>query len=209
MKKKIRVLIVDDHAMVRLVLSQAIESEPDLVLVGKAANGAEALELYRKQKPDVVTMDFKLPGKNGVESTAAIRGEFPEAKVILLSIYEGSEDIWRATQAGAAGYLSKSVEIDEVLRAIRCIADGNSYFSAGLAEKLAARRDDQTLSPQELNVLREIVAGRSYKEIEQALNLSKSAVKHYIENTFAKLEVLDRVQAVTTAVQRGIIHLDT
>ena len=208
MKKKIRLLIVDDHAMVRLVLEKAIESEPDLVLVGKAGNGTEALALFRKHKPDVVTMDYKLPGLNGVDSTAALRKEFPNARVLLLSIYEGSEDIWRATQAGAAGYLSKSVEIEEVIRAIRLVADNKSYFSAGLAEKLALRQTEQTLSPRELDVLREIVAGRSNKEIETSLNLSKSAIKHYIENAFAKLQVSDRAQAITTAVQRGIVHLD-
>ena len=208
MKQKLRILIVDDHAMVRLGLAQAIERQQDLILIGEAANGAEALQLYRKKKPDVVTMDFKLPGMNGIECTAEIRKEFPDAKVLLLSIYEGSEDIWQASEAGAAGYLSKSVEIKEVIQAIRSVAKGIPYYSAGLAEKLAARRTETALTPQELNVLREIVAGRSNKEIEATLNLKKSTVKYYIEHAFAKLKVADRSQAITVAVQRGIIHLD-
>jgi DNA-binding NarL/FixJ family response regulator len=208
MSNKIRVLIVDDHAMVRVVLSQAIERQRDLVLIGTAANGSEALELYRQHQPDVVTMDFKLPGMTGIECTAALRREFPAAKVLLLSIYEGSEDLWRATQAGAAGYLSKSVEIKEVLQAIRSVATGTRYFSAGLAEKLATRTADQSLSSRELEVLNDIVAGRSNKEISAARHLSQSTVKFHIANIFAKLQVPDRAQAISTAVQRGIVHLD-
>ena len=208
MKSKTRILIVDDHAMVRLGLAQAIERQSDLVLVGEAGNGAQALQLYRKLEPDVVTMDFKLPGPDGVESTAAIRAEFPQARVLLLSIYEGAEDIWRATQAGATGYVSKSVEIDEVIAAIRCVANGESYFSTGLSEKLATRHPDDTLTQRELEVLHQIVAGRSNKEIMSALNMSQSTVKHHIERMFAKLDVADRTQATAVAVQRGIVHLD-
>jgi DNA-binding NarL/FixJ family response regulator len=209
MKQKIRILIVDDHAMVRVVISQAIERQRDLVLAGTAGNGDEALELYRKLKPDVVTMDYKLPGMSGIDCTAQLCQEFPDARVLLLSIHEGSEDIWRATEAGAAGYLSKSVEIKEILQAIRSIADGTPYFSAGLAERLAARQADETLTPRELEVLRGIVSGRSNKEIMDDLGVSKSTIKFHVARIFAKLHVLDRAQAITTAVKRGIIHLDT
>jgi DNA-binding NarL/FixJ family response regulator len=209
MTKKIRILIVDDHAMVRFALAKSIKRRSDLVLVGAAGNGAEALELYRKLKPDVVTMDFKLPGMDGIESTALLLKKFPGAKVLLLSIYEGSEDIWRAMEAGASGYVSKSVEIKEVIEAIRCVAEGNPYFSAGLDEKLAARKSAETLSPRELDVMREIAAGRSNKEIMSALGLSESTVKHYIKHIFAKLDVEDRAQAIIAVVQRGIVHLDS
>jgi DNA-binding NarL/FixJ family response regulator len=208
MNDPIRILIVDDHAMVRLGLAQAILRQSDLVLVGEAVNGQQALELYRTHRPDVITMDFKLPGPNGVASTAAILAEFPEAKVLLLSIYEGTEDIWRATQAGALGYLSKSVEIEEVLRAIRRVAAGESYFSDGLEAKLSSRSPDQTLTPREIEVLHLIVIGRSNKEIVNMLAMSQSSVKHHIERIFAKLQVTDRTQATTIAVQRGIVHLD-
>jgi DNA-binding NarL/FixJ family response regulator len=209
MSQPIRILIVDDHGMMRFALSQGIECHPDLVLVGESDNGIEALELYRQLQPDVVTMDYKLPGMTGVECTAALHQEFPDARVLLLSIFEGTEDLWRAMQAGAAGYVCKSAEIDEVILAIRTIAAGNPYFSAGLAHKLATRQATQALSPQELNVLREIAAGRSAKEISGLLNLTENTVRFYIKNTYAKLGVADRAQLITTAVQRGIIHLDT
>jgi DNA-binding NarL/FixJ family response regulator len=208
MKQKIRILIVDDHAVMRFALTKAIERLADLTFVGAAANGAQALQLYRELRPDVVTMDNRLPGMSGIDSTAALRKEFPDAKVLLLSIYEGSEDIWRATQAGAAGYVSKSVEIKEILQAIRSIASGKPYYSAGLAEKLAARHASRALSPRELEVLSEIVAGRSNKEIMDILKLAENTVKHYVTNIFDKLQVADRTQAIATAVQRGIIHLD-
>jgi DNA-binding NarL/FixJ family response regulator len=209
MSHKIRILIVDDHAMMRFALTQAIKRKPDLVLVGQASQASEAIELYRKHRPDVVTMDYKLPGMNGVECTALLRQEFPDAKVLLLSIYEGSEDIWRAMQAGASGYVSKAAKITEVIQALRNLAEGKPYFSAGLAERVATRVASQTLRPQELTVLREIAAGHSAKEIAKSLNLAESTVRFYLKNLYAKLGVNDRAQAITTAVQRGIIHLDT
>ena len=133
MKRKIRILIVDDHAMVRFALAEAIAGEADLTLVAEAANGTEALALYRKHQPDVVTMDFQLPGADGAESTAKLRAEFPDARVVLLSVFEGEEDIWRAVQAGALGYVPKSAEIAEVLEGIRELAAGREYFPAAIA----------------------------------------------------------------------------
>ena len=208
MKEKIRILIVDDHAMVRLGLAEAIAREPDLRLVGEASNGEEALQVYEKSRPDVVTMDDRLPGQDGAECTAALCRKFPGARVILLSIYEGSEDIWRATQAGAVGYISKSAEIDEVLVAIRHAADDKAYFSAGMEEKLTSRCAQESLTARELEVLRQIVAGQSNKEIGQTLNMSQSTVKHHIEKIFSKLHVLDRTQATSAAIRRGIVHLE-
>ena len=208
MKRKIRILIVDDHAMVRFALAEAISGEPDLTLIAEAANGSEALELYRKHRPDVVTMDFQLPGADGAASTAALRAEFPDAHVLLLSVFEGEEDIWRAVQAGALGYVSKSAEIAEVLEGIRELAGGREYFPAAIAARLNARRSRDTLSPRELQVLRAIVAGCSNKEISSSLGLSEAAVKLYISNTLAKLGVADRTQAAIQAIRRGIVHLD-
>ncbi len=208
MNRKIRILIVDDHAMVRLGLSQAIERQPDLELVGEAANGARALELYRSLRPDVVTMDYQLPGPDGVAVTAAIRAEFPDAGILLLSIYEGQDDVWRATQAGATGYLSKSVEVAEVISGIRRVAARQAVFSAGLKEKLAARQAGPNLTPRELDVLRLLVRGRSNKELSSDLGLSQSTVKHHIESIFAKLGVQDRTQATAVAVQRGVVRLE-
>ena len=208
MKSKIRILIVDDHAMVRFGLSRAIALEEGLLLVAEAGNGEEALLHFAEHKPDVVVMDYKLPGMDGAETTGALCARFPEARVILLSIYEGSEDVWRATQSGAVGYLSKSVDVDEVIKAIREVAAGKPYYSVGLAEKLAARKAETSLSERDLEVLQQVVAGCSNKEIATALNVTQSTVKRHMENIFLKLRVIDRTQATATAVKRGIVHLD-
>lgn len=207
MNTAIRILIVDDHSMVRLALAQAIERNNDLCLVGEAANGSDALSLYRDLRPDVVTMDFKLPDRDGDEVIAGIRAEFPDVKAVLLSIFEDAESIWRATQAGALGYVSKAAEIDELVVAIRQVAGGTPYYSAGLAEKLAQRGEQEDLTPRELEVLCLLVGGRSNKEIVSEMRLSISTVKHHLESIFEKLKVCDRTQAVTVALQRGIVRL--
>lgn len=208
MKRKIRVLIVDDHAMMRLGLAEAIAGERDLALIAEAANGAQAVEQYRKHQPDVVTMDFQLPGDDGAESTAKLRTAFPEARVVILSVFEGEEDIWRAVEAGAMGYVSKSAEVEEVLEAIRSAFAGDTYFPAPIATKLAARRAHDTLTARELQVLRHIVSGLSNKEIAATLHMSEATVKLHISNTLSKLKVADRTQAAIVAVRRGIVHLN-
>lgn len=202
-----RILIVDDHAMVRLALSQAIQQHDDLELVGEAENGEKAIELYRKIQPDVVTMDYKLPDNTGDEVIAALRAEFPEARIVLFSIYESEESIWSTTKAGALGCVSKAVEVDEMIAAIRTVARGERFYSEGLEEKLAERGAREELSPRELEVLEKIVAGLTNKEIEGVLHMSRSTVKHHVEHIFTKLGVNNRTQAVTVAVQRGITQL--
>lgn len=204
----IRILIVDDHAMVRFALSEAIQRNSDMNLVGEAENGDEAISLYRNLRPDVVIMDFKLPDRNGDEVIAEICADFPDARVILLSIFENSESIWRATEAGASGYVSKAAKVAEVISAIREVAAGKPYFSEGLAEKLAERRRQENFNSRELAVLELVAAGYSNKEIVAALHMSTSAVKHHIQGIFAKLGVQDRTQATTVAFQRGIVQLD-
>ena len=208
MKSPIRILIVDDHAMVRFALSQAIQRQPDLNLVGEAENGREAVTLYRKLLPDVVTMDFKLPDREGHEVIAEIRAEFPEARFVLLSIFENSESILRATEAGAIGYVSKAAQVIEVIEAIRHIAIGKHYFSEGLEQKLAARREQENLTPRELDVLKLVATGHSNKEIVAALHISLSTVKLHLQNIFSKLGTHDRTQATAVAFQRGIVRLD-
>jgi len=207
MKPPIRILIVDDHAMVRFALTEAIQRHSDLTLVGEAQNGRSAVALYRKLRPDVVTMDFKLPDQDGDQVVAEIRAEFPEARVVLLSIFENSESIWRATQAGVLGYVSKAAKVAEVIQAIRSIAVGKTYFSSGLEEKLAARQRQESLSPRELAVLELVAAGHSNKEIAAALNLSLSTVKLHLQNIFSKLGAQDRTQATAAAFHRGIVRL--
>jgi DNA-binding NarL/FixJ family response regulator len=207
MKPPIRILIVDDHAMVRFALTEAIQRHSDLTLVGEAQNGRSAVALYRKLRPDVVTMDFKLPDQDGDQVVAEIRAEFPEARVVLLSIFENSESIWRATQAGVLGYVSKAAKVAEVIQAIRSIAVGKTYFSSGLEEKLAARQRQENLTPRELAVLELVAEGHSNKEIAAALNLSLSTVKLHLQNIFSKLGAQDRTQATAAAFQRGIVRL--
>ncbi len=206
--KTTRILIVDDHAMVRLALAEALQQHDDLELVGEADNGDKAIQLYRELQPDVVTMDYKMPGQTGDEVISNIRDEFPEARILLLSIYEAEESIWLATQAGALGCVSKAVEIDEMIAAIRTVARGEPYYSEGLEEKLAERRSREGLSPRELEVLEKMVAGFSNREIEGLLHMSRSTVKHHLEHIFTKLGVSSRTQAATVAVQRGVVRLE-
>lgn len=193
--------------MVRLALAEAIEHQDDLQLVGEAENGAKAIELYRTLRPDVVTMDFKLPDRDGDEVIAAITAEFPDARILLLSIFETEECVYQATQAGALGCVTKAAEIEEMIDGIRTVARGEAYFSKGLAAKLDERLAREQLSPRELEVLEYLAAGLANKEISAALGMAGSTVKHHLERIFAKLEVKDRTQAVTIAVQRGIVHL--
>jgi DNA-binding NarL/FixJ family response regulator len=202
-----RILIVDDHAMVRLALAEAIERHDDLQLVGEAENGAKALDLCRTLRPDVVTMDYRLPDRDGDEVIAAITAEFPDARILLLSIFETEECVYRATEAGALGYVSKAAEIDEMIAGIRAVAGGEAYFSEGLAEKLDERRAREGLSPRELEVLHHLVTGLSNKEIAATLHMAASTVKHHLERIFTKLDAKDRTQAVTVAVQRGIVRI--
>ena len=204
----IRILIVDDHAILRFALAEAFERREGLELIGEAENGDQALELYRKFEPDVVTMDYILPGKKGNEVIAAIRDEFPEARIVLLSISETEENLWRAVEAGALGCVSKGAEIDEIVTAVRSVARGNPFYSEGLEEKLAERRARNTLSPRQVEVVGLLVKGHSNKEIEAALELSPSTVKHHLTHVFSKLGVNDRTHAATVAVQRGIVELD-
>ena len=203
-----RILIVDDHAMVRLALAEAIERHDDLELVGEAENGAQALNLCRRLRPDVITMDYRLPDRNGDEVIAAIKAELPGARIMLLSIFENEECLYRSTLAGALGCVSKAAEIDEMITGIRAVSRGEAYFSEGLAQKLEERRNREDLSPRELDVLTHLVAGFSNKEISSALHMAGSTVKHHLERIFAKLGTKDRTQTVTAAVQRGIVRLD-
>jgi DNA-binding NarL/FixJ family response regulator len=208
MKPPIRVLIVDDHAMVRFALSEAIQRHSDLNLAGEAENGAGAVSLYRKLRPDVVTMDFKLPDRDGDEVVSEIRAEFPGARVVMLSIFENSETIWRATEAGVLGYVTKAAKVVEVIKAIRSVALGKPYFTEGLAEKLTLRRQQENLTARELAVLELVAAGRSNKEIMAALHISLSTVKLHLQNIFGKLGAQDRTQATALAFQRGIVRLE-
>ena len=207
MKKKISVLIVDDHFMARLGLSVPINGERDMTVVAEARNAAQALALYRTHRPDVVTMDYMMPDQNGVEATRAIIAAFPEAQIIMLSGYDGEEDIHRAVEAGVRGYLTKAAERDEVIAAIRAVHHGGRVFSPEVAAKLAARTKREPLTEREVNILRLIVDGRSNKEISTALHMSGGLVKLHVSLILEKLGAPDRTRAATLAIARGIIHL--
>jgi two-component system, NarL family, response regulator len=205
----IRVLIADDHPVVREGVAAMIERRPDMTVVGEAATGREAVAAYRAAQPDVVLMDLRMPDMTGVEAIGAIRGEFPGARIIVLTTYDGDEDIYRGLQAGARAYLLKDAPRDDLLDAIRAVHAGQSRIPPAVAARLAERvLAGPELTARELEVLQGIVAGRSNKEIGAALGISEGTVKAHVNNILGKLGVNDRTQAVTTALQRGIVHLD-
>jgi two-component system NarL family response regulator len=207
-EKNIRILIVDDHFVVRMGLSAVIGTQSDMCVVGEAVNGRQAVELFRQHKPDVTLMDLRLPEINGVEAIVEIRREFPEARVIVLTTYDGDEDIYRALQAGARGYLLKDMLREGLLDAIRAVHAGGRRIPAEVASRLAERMTRTELTSRELEVLGLIVKGRSNKEIAAELRVAEGTVKIHVNNILSKLGVGDRTQAATFALQRGIIHLE-
>jgi two-component system NarL family response regulator len=208
MAELIQIMVVDDHHIVRQGLVALIATLPDMKVIAQAADGIEAVELYRKHRPDVTLMDLRLPSKNGVDAITEIRREFPAARIIVLTTFDGDEDIYRALQAGAKGYLLKGMNADELMEAIRTVHAGKSRIPAIVAERLAERMGGPSLTSRELDVLKRIVGGRSNKEIAGELFISEATVKTHINSILSKLGVSDRTQAATTALQRGIVHLD-
>ncbi len=208
MPATIRVLVADDHHVVRSGIAASIGLEDDLAVVAEADSGEQVVAQYRASHPDVVLMDLRLPGMSGIEATAALIREVPEARVIMFTTFEGDEDIYRAVQAGARGYLLKSAPREELLRAIRSVAAGERYLPPALANRHAERMASEELSPRELEVLQQIGQGRSNKEIGSALGITEDTVKRHVTNLLAKLRVLDRTQATTAAIRRGLIRLD-
>jgi DNA-binding NarL/FixJ family response regulator len=206
--KPVRLLVVDDHHIVRRGLIALLTTVPEMQVVAEASDGHQALELYRQHQPDVTLMDLRMNTMNGVETTRAIRAEFPNARIIVLTTFDGDEDIYRALQAGARGYLLKGMDTEELLTAIRTVHSGKSRIPAPVAERLAERMNNPALTDRETEVLRLIVGGNSNKEIAAALFISEATVKTHINSLLSKLGVSDRTQAATTALQRGIVHFD-
>lgn len=204
---QIRLLVVDDHNIVRSGLTALIGTEPDMTVVAEATNGQQAIDLFRQHQPDVTLMDLRLPLIGGVEAITSIRKEFPTARIIVLTTYDGDEDIYRALQAGACGYLLKGMLADELLEAIRAVHSGLRRIPAAVAQRLADRMGGPELTPREVEVLNLIVKGNSNKEIGAALFISEATVKTHVNNILGKLGASDRTQAATMALQRGIIHL--
>lgn len=209
MSGQIRILVVEDHHIVRQGLVALLKTVPDLVVVADASDGEQGIDAFRQHKPDVTLMDLRLPGIGGVEAVKQIRREFPDARIIVLTTFDGDEDIYRALQAGARGYMLKGMFGDELMNAIRAVHAGKASIPPLVAERLAGRVSGYELTARELDVLRLIVAGKSNKEIGFALSISEATVKTHINSILGKLGVTDRTQAATTALQRGIVHLES
>ena len=204
---KIRILVAEDHLVARVGVSTIVNMQPDMTVVAEASNGLQAVELFRKHRPDVTLLDLRMPGMGGVEAATAIRAEFPTARMIALTTYGGDEDIRRALAAGVLAYLTKDVLHDELLKAIRAVHEGQTYLPAAVAAALAAQLPRPDLSAREVQVLELIVRGLANKQIAYTLNIAEHTVKNHVKSILSRLGVQDRTQAATAAIQRGIIHL--
>ncbi|MEH1812453.1 MAG: response regulator transcription factor [Nostoc sp.] len=204
---KIRVLIVDDHAIVRKGLATIINRDPEMTAIAQAENGQQAIDAFREYQPDVTLMDLRMPKMGGVEAIMAICAEFKQARIAVLTTYDGDEDIYRGLQAGAQGYLLKDAKPSELLNAIRAIHNGQKYIPPEVGAKLLQRMSNPALSERELEVLRLMAQGMGNQEIGTALCIGESTVKSHVNRILSKLGVSDRTQAVITAVKRGIVSL--
>jgi len=203
----IRILIADDHLVVRIGLRSMIDTQPDMNVIAEAANGREAVALFRDHQPDVTLMDLRMPVMGGVEAVGVIHEEFPDARIIVLTTYDGDENIYRALQGGARAYLLKDIPREEFLDDIRAVYQGQYCIPPAVAARLAQRIPGPELSARELEVLKLIVEGMSNKEIASALSITESTVKNHVNSILSKLNVKDRTQAATTALRRGIVTL--
>ena len=203
----IKIMVIDDQAVVRQGFVSLINTVSDMVVVAEGTNGQEAIDLYRLHRPDITLMDLRMPQMGGVEAIVAIRKEFRDARMIILTTYDGDEDIYRSLQAGAQGYLLKDMFFEELEDAIRKVHGGARRIPTQVAERLAERMGSSVLTVREVEVLEQIVAGNSNKAIASRLNISEATVKSHINSILSKLGVSDRTQAATTALQRGLVHL--
>jgi DNA-binding NarL/FixJ family response regulator len=203
----IRILLADDHPLLRQGISALAADEADMKLVAEACNGREAVELFRKHRPDVTLMDLQMPEMNGIEAMEAIRKEFPEARIIVLTTYTGDVQVSRALKAGARAYLLKSLLRKELLDTIRVVHAGQKRIPAEIAAQLADHAADDHLTTREIEVLRLIAAGNSNKRIADQLSITEETVKGHVKNILSKLDANDRTHAVTLGLKRGILEL--
>lgn len=203
----IRVLVVDDHPLMREGIAAVIAGQDDMRLIGEASDGAEAVSAYAALHPDVVLMDLRMPGMDGIEAIAAIRAVSPRARIVVLTTYRGDVQVTRALLAGASGYLLKSSLRRELLDTIRDVHAGRRRVPAEIAAGIAEHLSDESLSPREIEVLRSVAAGNANKRIAAELGISEETVKAHMKNILAKLDARDRTHAVTIAIRRGIIEL--
>jgi len=204
---RIRVLSVDDHPVLREGLAALINEAPDMTLVAQAANGGEAIREFRAHRPDVTLMDLRLPDMSGIDALVAIRKEFPDARVIVLTTCEGDSEIARAFKEGAAGYFLKSTPPKDLLHAIRHVHAGNKAVPWEVGARLVDRLHEDPLTPREISVLREVAAGARNREIGVRLSMAEETVKVHMKRVLDKLKAMDRTHAMVIALQRGIIHL--
>lgn len=205
--QNIRVLCADDHPLVRKGIAAILANEPDIELVGEAGNGREAVEKFRRLKPDVTLMDLRMPELDGIAAAALIRSEFPEAKLIALTSFDGDQDIYRALEAGVRGYLLKETVHTDIVHAVRLVHSGKRLMPPEVAERLAEYFPQAALTPREVEVLTLVARGLGNKEIADELGTASGTVKMHVQNILSKLKATDRTHAVTIGLQRGIIHL--
>jgi DNA-binding NarL/FixJ family response regulator len=209
MKKeaKIRILVADDHYVVRMGVTAIINNEADMEVVAEAANGAQAVELFRQHRPDLVLLDSRMPHASGVQAAEEIRRTDHSARIVMLTAFDGDEDIHKALVAGAQGYILKNSTGEQLIPALRAVAAGREWIPPEVAGRLARRKAYEPLTPRELEVLHELAKGLANKQIADVMNISQHTAKGYLKNILTKLHVADRTEAVTVAIQRGLIHL--
>lgn len=204
---RIRVLSVDDHPLLREGLAAIINNQPDMSLVAEAASSSEAVQRFREHRPDVTLMDLRLPDASGIDAMIAIRGEFADARIIMLTTFEGDVEIQRALEAGARGYMLKSMPPSELVEVIRQVHAGKKRVPAEVASHLAEHLSDEALTVREIDVLRHVAGGNRNRDIAERLYISEETVKVHVKHIMEKLGATDRTQAVAIAVRRGIIQL--
>ena len=200
-------MVVDDHPLIRVGITAIVNARSDMTVVVQAETGEEAVAMFPRYKPNVTLMDLKLPGMSGVETITAIRAEHPSARFIVVTTYEGDEDIHRALEAGAQGYIIKGMPYQVLVQALQRVNAGGCFLSSPIAHTLASRMPDSDLSARELEVLNQLVAGKSNKDIAHLLGITEATVKSHVSAILMRLNVDDRTQAVVTALQRGLVHL--
>lgn len=205
--KKIRLMLVEDHILMRMGLVSATRIEPDMEVVAEVENGSKVLESFREHQPDVVLLDLRLPGMDGIQVIKALREEASDVRIVVLTSYGGGDDVTQAIQSGASGYVLKSMPLEQVLQAVRVVAMGGQYVPKEIAGRVS-QRVQSGMSEREVEVLRLIARGRSNKEIAAELNIVEGTVKAHLTNIFAKLGAADRTQAITIAMKRQIIQLE-
>lgn len=206
--EKIKVMVVDDHPLMRVGVASIVNARADMTVVAQASTGEEAVALFLKHKPDVTLMDLRLPGMSGVDSIRSIRETHPRARFVVLTTYEGDADIHRALEAGAQGYVIKGMPYQTLVEALQRVHKGGRFLPPPVARALASRMPDSELSAREQEVLSLLASGKSNKDIAASLRIAEATVKCHVSVILSRLGVEDRTQAVVTALQRGIVHMD-